>query len=163
MHLTNDRSNAFPQLYARVCKAITGEHCKALFKGAETTSCSELDGNKLTIMDLHWNKRKGSWEKVRDNELILRPVVEYDSFLCVSAQVVQTVDISLVAFLKWSRPQKQWIMGFSKHLIQYLESKMVTTMAGLSLAHGTKLLFYMGAFSEDLWGGKFAYKFFSIL
>lgn len=47
MHLTNDRSNAFPQLCARVCKAITGEHCKALFKCAETSWCSELDGNKL--------------------------------------------------------------------------------------------------------------------
>lgn len=60
MHLTNDQSNAFPQLYARVCKAITGEHCKVLFKGAEASWCSELDGNKLTKWDLHWNKRKGS-------------------------------------------------------------------------------------------------------
>lgn len=52
-----------PQLYARVCWAITGKHCKALFRSTETSWSSEWDGNELTKKDLHQNKRKGSWEK----------------------------------------------------------------------------------------------------
>lgn len=58
------REQRLPQLYARVCRAITGKHCKALFRSTETSWSSEWDGNKLTKKkDLHPNKRNGSWEK----------------------------------------------------------------------------------------------------
>lgn len=161
MHLTNDRSNAFPQLCARVCKAITGEHCKALFKCAETSWCSELDGNKLTKRDLHRNKRKGSWEK--KSEImnwfwgLLWNMVPF--FVCQHKQLKQwTPTLSLSWSGLGTKNSELW--GFQNISYSNLEARWSQLMAGLSVAHGTKSLFYMGAFCEDLWERKICLKFF---
>lgn len=83
----NDWSNAFSQLYARLSWAITRERCKAVFRSTETSWSSEIDGNKLTKKDLHWNKRNGSWEK--KSEIMLMnwfPALVWNMVLCFACQ-----------------------------------------------------------------------------